>query len=282
MVEVTGVEKAWKTFQLNSVSFSLPKGYIMAVVGSNGAGKTTLLNLLLGVYQMDKGEIRMDGQEFSAHTVAIKNKLGFVVTDELFSGGFTLLENATYYGKYYEQYEEELFCQYLQRFELDPESRLKKLSKGEKLKFQFAFALAHKPKLLVLDEPTSNFDPEFRQEFLKILTEFVSDGEMSVILATHNMTDVEQIADYILCLNKGEQLFFKDREDLEQTYRMVEGPNYLVKNLDKELVVYREESRFGAKALVKHARWRQYDARLEVRVPGMEELLYGVLKSQGV
>ena len=95
------------------------------------------------------------------------------------------------------------------------------------------------------------------------------------------MPDISITSEKTLAIDLSEIENEMKREDLEQTYRMVEGPNYLVKNLDKELVVYREESRFGAKALVKHARWRQYDARLEVRVPGMEELLYGVLKSQG-
>lgn len=184
MLKLNNVSKKFPNFSLQDISFELPKGYIMGLIGENGAGKTTILNHILGLYQPNSGTITIDGMTYREQEKQIKNRLGYVLTDEIFGGELTLVENANMYGKYYEHYKQPIFHEYCRRFQLEETKKFKHLSKGEKLKFQFAFALSHQPKLLVLDEPTANFDPDFRKEFLQILTEFVSDGEKSVLLAT--------------------------------------------------------------------------------------------------
>ena len=281
MVKVESVSKKIGDFQLKNISMELPKGYILGVIGPNGAGKTTFLNLLLHLYFPDEGELRVDGHSYEEAEAEIKNEIGYVLNEELFYQGLTLLENAETIGKYYCNYKREVFVQYCEDFGLSVDRKLRACSKGEKLKFQFAFALAHEPKLLILDEPTANFDPDFREQFIHVITDFVADGERSVILATHLTKDLDQIADYILFLNKGKQLCFDDRERLLDRYRMVSGESYQINLLAKEKIVHREHTSVGDRALVRHKQLNHYHVGLEVRRPTVEELMYHVVKGGG-
>ncbi|MCM1162357.1 MAG: ABC transporter ATP-binding protein [Roseburia sp.] len=280
MLQVEHVSKKLGNFCLREISFHLPKGYIMGLIGLNGAGKTSLLSLMLGLYSMDEGKIFIDGLDIEAQEALAKDEIGFVLAEELFSGQLSLKANADLYGKYYSQYEKDLFLQYCQQFSLNPEKKLYKHSKGEKLKFQFAFALSHQPKLLVLDEPTANFDPEFRQHFFRILTGFIKDGEHSVILATHLTEDLDRIADYITFLNQGRLEFCMDRKELENSYRLVSGENYKINLLPKDSIICKEKGSYGTKALVKHSRWSDYDKELLVSVPAIEDIMYFILKGE--
>lgn len=279
MLKVEQVSKTLGNFTLKNISFHIPKGYICGLIGLNGAGKTTLFHLILGLYQEEEGRILIDGMDKKEQEKAVKEEIGYVLNEELFLQGRTLLENANIYGKYYANYSQEEFSKYCQHFHLEINRKLKTFSKGEKLKFQFAFALSHFPKLLILDEPTANFDPDFRGEFLKILTQFVSDGEKSVVLATHITEDLDRIADYIVFLYQGRMLFFMDREQLEETFRLVSGENYKLKLLPKEKVIYEEYGKYSGKALVKHSKYLVYDKEVSADVPCIGDILYYCVKA---
>ena len=280
MVKVTGCYKKLSKFKLEDISFMLPKGYIMGLIGENGAGKTTILNLILGLYKPDQGKVSLFGAEYPTEAKQIKNNIGFVTTDELFYDFQTLKKNAEVYGKYYERYDENILGEYLTLFELDGTRKYKTLSKGERLKFQFAFALAHSPKLLVLDEPTANFDPEFREHFLRIITKFVSDGEHSVILATHLTMDLDKIADYITFIHDGRVFLSMDRETLLDKYSIVCGETYKVKQIDEKRLVGLESNEQGSTALVLNTKYgRKYSDTLQVRRPTIEEIMYYNVKA---
>lgn len=280
MVKAQNLCKEMQGFSLEDVSFHLPKGYIMGLIGENGAGKTTLLHCILGIYKLSGGSLEIDGRTYGEQEKEIKNEIGFVLAEDYFYSELTLQKNAKMFGKYYENFEEELFVTYCERFGLQIKQKYENVSKGERLKFQFAFALAHRPKLLVLDEPTANFDPDFRKEFIKILTEFVADGEKSVILATHMTEDLDRIADYITFLHQGQVLFSMDREALEQKYRIVTGPKYLIKQMDKERIIHQEDGTYGTKALVLHRKYAPYREELSVEIPSVEDIMYYILKGK--
>lgn len=280
MLQVSNVSKKLGTFQLQNMNIELPAGYIMGLIGPNGSGKTTLLHLLMGLYKTDEGEITILGKQYENDEHAIHEEIGVVLQERLFEDYRTLQENSDYYGKYYVNYKTEQMKAYLEAFELDPNRKYKGLSKGEELKFQFAFALAHKPKLLLLDEPTGNFDPEFREEFLKELKNFIADGEHSIILATHLTEDLDQLADYIVYLEKGEQLLAMDIETLHDTFRMVAGDAYKIRTLPQESVIHIEDGAYGAKALIRHRRRFTYTG-LTVTKPTIEELMYFITKRKG-
>ena len=277
MIKVRNLGKDLGTFCLGDMNFELPAGYIMGLIGPNGSGKTTLLHLLMGLYTPNEGEVTIFDKQYQSDEHAIHEELGVVLQERLFEDYRTLEENAAYYGKYYANYDGEVMETYLKRFELDSKRKYKGLSKGEELKFQFAFALAHKPKLLLLDEPTGNFDPEFREDFLKELKEFIADGEHSIILATHLTEDLDQIADYILYLEKGKQLLAMDIETMHDTFRMIAGDEYRVRLFPADHVIHMEKSAYGTKALVRHRRRFDYTG-LTVTKPTVEEMMYFLTK----
>ena len=281
MVRLDNVDKKIGSFALHHMSFSLPKGYILGIIGRNGAGKTTLLHLLLGLYKQDAGDLTIFGKSYEEAEKEIKNNIGYVLVDDMFCMDISLEQNGELFGKFYAAYDRKLLKGYCERFKLDMKKKLKHLSKGERLKFQFAFALSHKPQFLILDEPTANFDPEFREEFFSVLTEFVQDGERSVILATHLTQDLDKVADYVLMLDKGRTVFYMDKEQLNEAYRLVGGEDYKLNLLAKDKVVYKEKSEFGSKALVRHSKYREYDASLTIHRPSLEEIMYYIIKGGG-
>ena len=133
---------------------------------------------------------------------------------------------------------------------------------------------------MLLDEPTANFDPEFRRKFLCVITDFIKDGRKSVILATHLTEDLEQIADYVTFIDHGRLLFSMDRESINKYFRMAAGEEYKINLLPKENIIYKEAGKYGTRALVKHGRWSQYDDALNITYPLLEELMYFILKGK--
>lgn len=282
-IECKELKKNLDKFTMGPIDFDIPAGYIIGLVGPNGAGKTSLLNLLMGLYQPTGGEIRLDGMTHKEAQRELLDQLGVVLVEDmtegfLFEGSRTLLQNGKAFGRYYSRYREVTLKEYLKRFNLEEKSLYRKLSKGQRLKYQLAFALAHDPKLLILDEPTGNFDPAFREEFFRILKEFMADGERSVILATHITEDLDKIADYLIYLEKGQTIFVGDVESLRDSYRIVVGETYKIKLLPQEKIIHMEEGTYGTKALVKHSRRSLYDKEVTVMVPTIEELMYFMTK----
>lgn len=278
LLELRGVSKHLGDFHLNDISLELPEGYIMGLIGPNGAGKTTVLHLILGLYRPEKGELFLDGMNYDENEREIHERIGTVLLETLFDTGMTLRENGDYYGSYYKNYDAQVLEQYLERFSLEPRRKYRALSKGEELKFQLAFALAHAPKLLVLDEPAGSFDPKFRAEFFAVLKEFIADGTKSVIISTHLTEDLDRMADYITYLEKGKCLVSTDIESLRESYRLVTGETYKIKLIPRENIIYMEEGEYGTRALVRHRQRYVYDKEVVVAVPTIEELMYFMTK----
>lgn len=278
VLNLSGVTKYLGNFALKDLSFSFPAGYIIGLIGTNGSGKTSLLHLLSGLYRQDQGIVQINGKSYPQDEKILHDELGFVFQEQLFDRRQTLSENAAFYGKYYSSYSQSDFHSFCRDFELQTDNRYRTLSKGEELKFQFAFALAHHPKLLLLDEPTANFDPQFRSRFLKCLKDFISDGRHSIVLATHLTADLDRIADYLLYLVNGRILLASDIESMREQYRIVTGESYKIRLLPAELVIHTEPGEFGARAIVRHRHWVKYDRELAVTSPTVEDLMYFLTK----
>lgn len=214
-----------KTFRLQDIHFRLEQGYIMGLLGLNGAGKSTLLNLVMGLLTPDSGSVTFDGKEVSADTSGTLQKIACVSDQNEFLRYRTLEENADLFGILYEKYDRNRWEDYMDAFGLTAEQRrlcYDDLSAGEKRKFQLAFALSYQPELLLLDEPTANLDPHSRVEWMNLLQRQVAEEEISVIMATHLTGDLDQIADYILVLDKGRQLAYRNREEMVDRYGEIE------------------------------------------------------------
>lgn len=280
LIEIKQVKKQLGKFTLGEMTLELPMGYVIGLIGQNGAGKTTLLHLLLGLYKPDHGEVKIFGMDYAEHEKEIRQQLGIVLQEQLFMGDATLIGNADYYGEFFEQYDRELLLSHFEEFGLEPERKYKKLSKGEELKFQFAFALSYNPRLLILDEATGNFDPSFREKFLKYIKDYIADGEKGVILSTHLTQELEQIADYIVYVEKGKLLFSYDIEQMRSAYRIVVGEDYKVNLLPKDKIIAREKGKLGTRALVRHRKHFKYDSALTLLTPTIEELMYFITKRE--
>lgn len=278
MIRLEKITKLIGSFYLREISLELPEGFVIGLIGTNGSGKTSLLHILAGLYKQDEGRMELLGMKYPEDEERLHDNIGVVLQERLYEDYMTLQENANYYGRFYSKYDENLFLMLLDEYSLDAKRKYKGLSKGEELKFQFAFALAHHPKLLLLDEPTGNFDMDFRDKFHRALKEFVSDGEHTIILATHLTEDIEQIADYIIYMEEGKVLTVMDIEELRSKYRMVAGEDYRMKLLPEQRVIYMEKGEFATKALIRHRAIDTYDSSYIVSVPTIEEFMYFVTK----
>lgn len=280
MLEAAYINKKLGEFELKDVSFHLPKGYIMGLVGENGAGKSSLVKVLLGLYKCPGSVIRVNGLAFEKNEEKIRNIIGFVLNEEWFAPALTLMENADYFGQYYREYSKETFLFYCREFELDISRKLRKCSKGENLKFQFAFALSHNPELLIMDEPLANFDPEFREKFVKIITNFRKNGQKSILIATHLIDELEQYADYITYMEKGKVVLSKDIESFLDEYRIVTGDPVAMRYMKKEDIIYRQDGEYSSKALVKFRQGMILDRECKVNRPSLGELMYFLMKGR--
>lgn len=289
MLKVEQLEKSYPGFRLEDISLELPAGYMIGVLGENGAGKSTLLKLMMGYEKPGRGRVLFAGEETEPYQNIwqspetekwAKDQFGFVLNEPLFSPYSTLSENGMRYGKYYSSYREEELAQRLQEFMLDSGKCYGKCSRGEKLKFQFAFALSHHPRLLFLDEPLASFDEAFREKFVKHLARFVEDGRHSVIMASHLTQELEQMADYIVFLHKGKLLEFEDIETLREKYRVVSGEAYKIKLLNPDWVLAIEEGAYSTRAFVRHNSRRKYDRALTVEPPTLEDIFYYLYKKK--
>lgn len=280
ILQLKNVHRQLGNFQIKNVSFTLEPGYIMGLVGRNGAGKSTLIKILLGVYKADAGEIKINEISMTTAEKMAKTQVGFVLEEQLFSEGMSLIKNAEQFGQFYPAYSREEFLNYCESLELNPKSKAGKLSKGEYLKFALAFAMSYKPGLLVLDEPTANFDIEARKKVKKMLREFVSDGQRSVLYATHLMEELDELADYITYLKQGEIQYSVDKETLKDKYQLIKGRKSLLQRMPKEGIVHIDENEYGISILVRKRKDREYPIDAGIYLPTLEDIVYAQMAKE--
>ena len=242
LLVVEKVNKKYKDFSLKDISFTLPGGYILGLIGKNGAGKTTLMNCIIGSIPC-QGKISVEGAVNTLHVRSATEKIGFIVEDAPFFKKETLEKNGELLGTLYEDWDEKKFHSYLKKMELHCDTVYEELSKGMETKFQLAFALAHSPRLLILDEPTGGLDPVFRKSFLKILQDVVNEEMLSVIISTHLTTDLDKVADYVMLLDDGKIVFYEDKETLSDKYPLISGNTEVLSEIPKN--TYKRVNRKG-------------------------------------
>ncbi|MDR1321931.1 MAG: ABC transporter ATP-binding protein [Gracilibacteraceae bacterium] len=233
-IEARGLCKKYGSFTLKDVSFDLPQGYIMGFIGPNGSGKTTTIKIILKMIQGDAGAIRLFGADSAA---AGNDRIGVVMDTPLYVDDWTAAGVGRALAPFYSRWDAGSFADYLRRFGLEPQKKVKELSRGMKVKLQIAAALSHEAKLLILDEPTSGLDPVARDEICDLLHEFVADENHSVLFSTHITSDIEKTADYITFILSGGISFTGPKDALLEKYvRVAGGPGDLTAE-QKRLVV---------------------------------------------
>ena len=217
-LEINGLTKRWGKYGITDVSFALPRGYIMGFVGKNGAGKTTTLKSMLNMINRDSGEIKIFGKDNIEHEAEVKQKIGIVMDSTYFEENWTLTQVGKTLKPFYKDWCDTRYNELLDKFELDPNKRVKQLSRGMKMKIMIAAALAHDPDFLILDEPTSGLDAVARDELLDVLKAFMVNENKAILFSTHITTDLEKIADYITFINDGQIVASETKESLMKKY----------------------------------------------------------------
>ena len=223
LLEVRNLSKEYKTFLLDNISFTLARGYIMGYVGQNGAGKSTTLNLITNICKSSSGEIYVDGITCEEDESRYKESIGYIGDEVYFPDNFRIRDIRSVLRDFYKTFRTEKFDELTKRWKLDGKMAVKDFSRGMKVKLMFASVLARDTKLLVLDEATNGLDPVVRVEVLKLLQEYIADGERSVIFSTHILSDLEQIADYIYFIHEGKTVLYDAKDELLESHLLVKG-----------------------------------------------------------
>lgn len=239
ILELKNVSKEYKhsNFALDDISFALPYGAIMGYVGENGAGKTTTIGCILNTLTKDSGSIMLFGKEMSDKDTAIRENIGVVYDENFFPEYLNAEKLANVMRGLYANWDDKLYEKQLKEFSLNPKQKIKTYSKGMNMKLSIAVALAHKPKLLILDEATSGLDPIMRDEILDVFLDFVQDEEHSILLSSHITSDLEKVADYITFIHNGKIILTAKKDDLRYQYAVMRCKAEQFMSLDKKDII---------------------------------------------
>jgi ABC-2 type transport system ATP-binding protein len=193
-------------FQLHEISFKLEPGQVTALLGHNGAGKTTTLRLIMGIVRKDSGLVSLCSFDHQLDEKEFKRRIGFVQEESFFYSGMTIAELVAFVSSFYCDWNEDLSQRLLQMLDLPRDKKLGQLSKGMRTKVGLVVALSHQPSVLLLDEPTSGLDPRAKAEALRLLQRVAHDDATAVLFSTHNLHEVDQIADRVIIVDRGRVL----------------------------------------------------------------------------
>jgi ABC-2 type transport system ATP-binding protein len=221
-IDVKGVDKTYRFFQLRNVCLSLAPGQIMGFVGPNGAGKSTTIRIIMSLIRQDRGEVRVLGRSMPHEQAIAKRDIGFMSEEMRLYGHATLAWHMRFVASIYPGWDQAYAETLLRRFNLHPEQAIKGLSHGERTKATLLLVLARRPRLLVLDEPTTGLDPVARHEILTELTAVLADENRAILFSSHNTQDVEQISDQITFIDRGRIIESNDKESFVDRWRRLQ------------------------------------------------------------
>ena len=277
LLEISHLDKQIGTLHLQDISFTLEPGYIFGLIGRNGSGKTSLIRTLLNLYHKDSGTIVVNDCPMDSMEHEAKDQIGFVLDEFIFEEKLSISANGRYFGSTYSKYDHRLFLQFCERFNLNPKQKTGRLSKGQKTRFQLAFALSHQPKLFILGEPAAGLDPLFRRELTGYMQELVEDGTRSVLFSTHLTADLDQIGDYIALIDKGRFCFCMDKESLRERFVLLEGTEEQIRSLHSPKILAAVHEQYGSTALAEYPEPSMTEG-LAVSCPTLAELLFYLRK----
>lgn len=245
VLEVNNLKKKLDNFSLDKLNFSLKEGCITGFIGVNGSGKTTTIKTILGLYPKDDGNIKFFGKEMEKNEYTIKNRIGVVLDEGYFYEEMTLKEMKSVIAPAYSNWDESVFLNYINQFNLKQNQKIATLSKGMRMKFSIAIALSHHADLLIMDEPTSGLDPLIRDELMEILLNFVEEEGKSVFFSTHITSDLDKVADILILIDKGRIIFNENKDELLERHALVKGDNNVINEYTKKLFLSLRQTAFG-------------------------------------
>ena len=285
-------------FMLADITFALDAGCILGVIGKNGSGKTTLLRTLMGI-QSTQGDAKILGYSLRKDEKEYKKRMAYVLNESPFRMNVNAVTNGRLFGRYYDSFNLERYKELLERYGIieHPEKlrsvchgkkniqAMNRLSQGQQIRQQLAFALSYDARVYFMDEPTGNLDVEFRDTFYEEIRKLVSDERKSVIYASHLVEEMENLADYILWLREQNGVsriyFYGTVDELRDRYRIIEAGDEVLREIPSERIL-------GGRKETNHNEWlidvEQYELpasiRECVRYPELKEIMYYVEKGE--
>ena len=222
MINVVDLTKSFDGFKaLSHLNMNVKKGSIYGLVGTNGAGKTTVIKHITGIYRADSGEVLIEEDRVYDNR-KIKERIGYIADDLYFFAGYSLFEMANFYKGLYKDFDLIRFSAMVKRFALDPNQKLSRFSKGMQKQAVFILTLATKPDFLILDEPIDGLDPIIRKLVWNYIVEDVAEREMTVLVSSHNLRELENICDSIGIISKGKMVIERDLDELRADIHKVQ------------------------------------------------------------
>lgn len=282
VIEVKDMSFQSSAFSINNLSFSIPQGFVTGFIGANGAGKTTIIRMIMDIIEPNHGHISIFGEPIANKPKWIKNKIGFVYSEVYFNQQWTAKKLEKMVSPFYTDWDSQAFKNYLEKFNLPFDEKIKHFSTGMKMKLSLALALSHHAELFILDEPTAGLDPIVRNEVLEILQSELLDEHKTLFISTHIISDLEKIADYLVHIKDGEVIMQGFRHQLQEQYSIVQGDN---QDLDEELnrlFLYKEVKSTGFVGFTKQAQVFKelFGKKVNIKQPTIEELMIYIEKSK--
>lgn len=241
--------KHYKNFDVKNVSFEVPDGVVVGLIGENGAGKSTIIKSILGAVHMDEGEILFNGISTEKLTDEQRQKIAFVFDDVALPMDLDMNALNSVLSKIYHHWDGKKFFSLLTQFNLPKDKPFNAFSKGMKMKSALAVAFSHDSELLILDEPTSGLDPVVRDEILSLLYDYNQQGDRSVLLSSHITSDLEKICDYIVYIHNGKVVFSEEKDTLLRKYSVYSLTDEQLKEIPAHAVVRVLRRNYGTDVL---------------------------------
>ena len=280
-LEVINLTKNYQDFYLKQINIKLPKGKIIGLIGENGSGKTTTIKAILNLMAYDNGNIKIFGKDSKKLTKEEREQIGVVLDDSFFSPILNINDINKLMKNFYHNWNEKLYYETIKKFKIPCNKPLKEFSSGMKMKIKILCAIAHEPKLLILDEPTNGLDPIFRYEIIELFNNFVSNGENSILMTTHITSDLEHLADEVIFIDNGNVILDVSKRDIDNEYGIIELLEEDFTNIKKEDYLKRLKYKNECYILVNlKDEFRKKYPNLEIRKPTLEELMLILVKGE--
>src|SRR5881398_255832 len=222
VIEIQGVTRSFGTKRaLDNVSLAVPRGVVFGLVGANGAGKTTLIRHVLGLLKAQSGSVRVFGLDPVKEPVKVLSRIGYLSEEGDLPGWMRIDELMRYMRAFYPTWDEAYAQDLRRQFALDPAAKVKTLSKGQKARAGLLVALAYRPELLLLDEPSSGLDPIVRRDILGEIVRTIADEGRTVLFSSHLLEEVEQVADHVTMIHRGSIVLSAPLDEIRESHRCV-------------------------------------------------------------
>ena len=282
-LEVSHLTKDYGSFKLDDVSFTVPGGTIMGLIGENGAGKSTTIKCILNMLHRDGGTITVFGRDNRKEERAVKEQIGVVLDECLFHDLLQPKQIGKILSSLYPNWDNQIFEHYRKKFGLTGNKTVKEFSRGMKMKLAIAAAFATRPRLLILDEATSGLDPVVRDEILDEFLEFIQDENHAILISSHITSDLEKVADYITYLHQGKVVLSEAKDVIQDSYGRLGCTAADLLTVDSKDLVRVRKGSYGCEALVSdRAAFRKKYPQLMVEPISLEDIMLFIGKGESV